>query len=67
MESIMKHHEARSRTPLARSGPGRADRGVARSFDSTELFAGATEIEIIHDQAVYRLKITRQGKLILNK
>ncbi len=40
---------------------------VERSFNSAELFAGSTEIEIVHEQAVYLLKITRQGKLILNK
>lgn len=38
-----------------------------RLFDSRQLFAGATEIVISHDGAIYRLKITRQGKLILNK
>jgi hemin uptake protein HemP len=40
---------------------------TARSFDSAELFGNGTEIEIVHNQAVYTLKITRQGKLILNK
>jgi hemin uptake protein HemP len=38
-----------------------------RSFDTTELFGTDTEIEITHQHTVYRLKITRQGKLILNK
>lgn len=37
------------------------------TFSSSELFAGGSEIRIMHDQALYRLKITRQGKLILNK
>lgn len=36
-------------------------------YDSSDLFRGATEIGIEHDGATYRLKITRQGKLILNK
>lgn len=36
-------------------------------YDSAHLFKGATEIAIEHDGAVYRLRITRQGKLILNK
>lgn len=35
--------------------------------DSRQLFGRATEIGIMHDGALYRLKITRQGKLILNK
>ncbi|MBA3448103.1 MAG: hemin uptake protein HemP [Pseudaminobacter sp.] len=38
-----------------------------RRFSSAELFGGATEIVITHKGAVYRMKITRQGKLILNK
>jgi hemin uptake protein HemP len=36
-------------------------------LESADLFRGSNEIAIRHDGAVYRLKITRQGKLILNK
>ncbi|MAZ82413.1 MAG: hemin uptake protein HemP [Rhizobiales bacterium] len=35
--------------------------------ESRELFGRLTEIGIMHDGSLYRLKITRQGKLILNK
>lgn len=38
-----------------------------RILESSEIFRGANEIIIRHDGAVYRMKITRQGKLILNK
>lgn len=38
-----------------------------RTLDSAELFEGRREVQIRHAGAVYRLKITRQGKLILNK
>ncbi|WP_037094281.1 hemin uptake protein HemP [Rhizobium leguminosarum] len=38
-----------------------------RIVDSADLFRGTNEIMIRHDGLVYRLKITRQGKLILNK
>jgi hemin uptake protein HemP len=38
-----------------------------RTLHSAALFAGRTEIIIDHDGALCRLKITRQGKLILNK
>lgn len=41
--------------------------GGTAVYESTRLFNGATEIGIEHDGAVYRLKITRHGKLILNK
>jgi hemin uptake protein HemP len=37
------------------------------AYSSQQLFRGATEIEIEHGGARYRLRITRQGKLILNK
>ena len=38
-----------------------------KTYGSRELFAGAREVAIEHEGALYRLKITRQGKLILNK
>ncbi len=38
-----------------------------RVIDAAELFAGGKEIAILHEGALYRMKITRQGKLILNK
>ncbi len=41
--------------------------GAARRFDSTALFAGAQEVEIVHDDAIYRLRRTALGKLILTK
>lgn len=44
-----------------------ADRSAERIIESRALFGDRKEIGIEHDGAVYRLKITRQGKLILNK
>jgi hemin uptake protein HemP len=38
-----------------------------RILESRDLFRGQTEILISHEGAIYRMKITRQGKLILNK
>ncbi|HEY4193546.1 MAG TPA: hemin uptake protein HemP [Mesorhizobium sp.] len=38
-----------------------------RTLSSNTLFAGEHEIGIEHHGALYRLKITRLGKLILNK
>ena len=34
---------------------------------STELFNGKREILIQHGQELYRLRVTKAGKLILNK
>lgn len=42
-------------------------RPVARTLTSESLFRGDHEIGIEHRGSLYRLKITRQGKLILNK
>ena len=57
------HDNTRSLTslPLARQQP------AGRTIASDQLFAGEREIGIEHRGALYRLKITRQGKLILNK
>lgn len=38
-----------------------------RTISSEVLFRGAQEIAIKHAGSIYRLRITRQGKLILNK
>jgi hemin uptake protein HemP len=40
---------------------------TAKTLSSRDLFGGDREIGIEHHGALYRLKITRQGKLILNK
>ena len=42
--------------------------GTARRIvDGQSLFDGRTEIDIRFGEAIYHLRITRQGKLILNK
>jgi hemin uptake protein HemP len=40
---------------------------AARRWRSAELFGPEQEIEIEHGQAVYRLRLTSLGKLILTK
>ena len=40
---------------------------MSRLVDSRALFGGEHEIGIVHAGETYRLRITRQGKLILNK
>ena len=46
--------------------PTAHERPVARTISSERLFGPDREIGIEHRGALYRLKITRQGKLILN-
>jgi hemin uptake protein HemP len=36
-------------------------------FTTEQLFSGTNEIAIVHQGLTYRLRITRQGKLVLNK
>ncbi len=38
-----------------------------RTISSADLFLGAREILIQHDEKTYRLQVTRNGKLILVK
>lgn len=42
-------------------------RDAARSLTSAELFCGASEVLIRHQDQIYRLVLTRNGKLLLNK
>lgn len=46
---------------------GRPAENEQASIDSVELFRGNREIVIRHNRDRYILRITRQGKLILNK
>ncbi|MBS3647514.1 hemin uptake protein HemP [Pseudaminobacter sp. 19-2017] len=50
-----------------RKEPQESYRGAVRTVSSQSLFQGEHEIGIDHAGSLYRLKITRQGKLILNK
>jgi hemin uptake protein HemP len=55
------------RTSMDALGRVEQDRLSLKTLSSEALFNGAYEIGINHAGALYRLKITRQGKLILNK
>jgi len=56
--------DATQATPLP---PLPAPSGPPQRFSSATLLRGAQEIEIEHNGAVYRLRQTSQGKLILTK
>jgi hemin uptake protein HemP len=40
---------------------------IASVIDSHSLFRGRQEVCIVHNGETYRLRVTRNGKLILNK
>ena len=53
------HEETNSPTPKAYVPP--------REIRSEELLRGAKELWIRHGEEIYRLRLTRSGKLILQK
>lgn len=52
--------------PAALAGPAQRPDRCPR-IDSTTLLCGGRELEIVHQGAVYRLRLTALGKLILTK
>ncbi|MFC5384708.1 hemin uptake protein HemP [Aquamicrobium segne] len=52
---------------LATGKPSNSLDVPVRILTSDAILRGQREIGIEHDGALYRLKLTRQGKLILNK
>lgn len=70
MNSYTPFNHPSFRRPVAdqtREIPQRLQPRAARVVTSESLFRGTHEIGIEHSGSMYRLKITRQGKLILNK
>jgi len=63
-ESFTVNEKTTNLLPGTQSSPGKT---MKRSYDSQELFRGRQEILIEHSGDAYRLRITRQGKLILTK
>jgi hemin uptake protein HemP len=53
--------------PSSPDGPLRAALPPTRAIDSRELLDGARELCIEHLGEIYRLRVTRQNKLILTK
>jgi hemin uptake protein HemP len=60
----LQSEDDRSARPAA--GPATVS-GSPRVVRSDSLFAGATQVAIEHDHAIYFLRQTRSGKLILTK
>ncbi len=60
------HHRFR-RAQVEAPKPAEFTHRPTRVVASSALFSGEHEIGISHAGSLYRLKITRQGKLILNK
>jgi hemin uptake protein HemP len=54
-------------TPNSLQNKGDDSTRQARKVSSDDLMQGATELLITHRDHVYRLRVTRSGKLILHK
>lgn len=65
----MNPHSTQCRSPLAPLPPARSSAPVvaSRELDSHALLAGSPCIAIRHGEAIYWLRATRQGKLLLTK
>ncbi|MCT8973583.1 hemin uptake protein HemP [Microbaculum marinisediminis] len=55
------------RSPSPTAAPADTASQPEDSVESSDLFKGRRELIIRHNQERYVLRITRQGKLILNK
>lgn len=67
-ESQLRSDSTGSNPPQVKSRFGEsALEPQLKTYGSRELFDGSREVGIEHGGSLYRLKITRQGKLILNK
>ncbi|MFN3988147.1 MAG: hemin uptake protein HemP [Rhodocyclaceae bacterium] len=53
--------------PFNRAGVAELAQPKARRWVAKDILCGAPEAEIEHQGAVYRLRLTSQGKLILTK
>lgn len=51
----------------AAASSGDRDTAPSRTLRSEEILAGHREVRILHQGEVYRLRVTRRGKLILQK
>lgn len=58
---------AASAPPPAPSPTAGSDAPPKMRLHSEQLFRGRDEVEIVHGQSLYRLRITSLGKLILTK
>ena len=60
--------EEQPQPPVERPDERKAEPGApADTISSEELFRGTREVRIRHAGEVYRLRLTRSGKLILHK
>lgn len=59
--------KAANPSPAAPAGDGLPARGPVPVVDSAQLLLGGNEIRIDHKGEIYRLQLTKSGKLILTK
>lgn len=63
MDSLLSQRRQTENDPAARQAP----EGRPLTVSSGEVLRGQQELHINHGDAIYTLRVTRQGKLILTK
>jgi hemin uptake protein HemP len=63
----VSHRQETQQGDASRGGPARTAAAAEQVLDSRTLFRDRTEIQIRHEGELYRLRLTRNGRLILNK
>ena len=66
-EPMTGHRRMHERRDAHRRGGARRGAREVVVIDSAYLLAGRKEVQIRHDGQLYRLRLTKNGKLILNK
>ncbi|MCM2251074.1 MAG: hemin uptake protein HemP [Ramlibacter sp.] len=61
---VREHSFPAGRMPRGRTG---SEPNAVRRLSSADLFAGDSQLEIEHQDVLYRLRVTSLGKLILTK
>jgi hemin uptake protein HemP len=65
---VEKESDPARRPPARRPAPAQGPAApFPRRIPSGDLLGGRAEVEILHGEEVYRLRLTRGGKLILTK
>lgn len=64
-DSKIRRNRLTLSAPLA--APSARSRSTGGTLDTKTLFNGGRELQILHNSEIYRLTITKLGKLILTK
>jgi len=67
MKTMAMRREILAQAEPSQSAQSAAGNGIVPRFTTSILFAGSNEVGIAHGLETYRLRLTRQNRLILTK